>query len=669
MAIITLNDGTICGPVIMIGDQTVDISGMVLGCKKISLDISKIKKLEKIFNLYKIPANETLRAYCKDMVSTVSEPIFTDKAIYLLPRESGTLPSNRITYEDLAQYIITQESDKGCVCLQNASREHKIIESTLIFKNTAGTEILNLLEAIQTELLRNSPSARETMDAVAHGVFDLARNEMKTGQIGKRTKILLKSLETRKTFSDRCAYLLAESVFRLCNSGAYEEFLSHLPPSVSSDMKTTLRKIPDEFSDNLIADLSNLQHDFSDAYLKQLYQNITYSSDIPKFFQMVLVYVCVRLKQFKQARQQTEIIKKKYGSSAGYLLEDFICLWGNKLMGQTLDAIAQGQKLSNEWHGITDGIALTPLHYAIIMGLDQAVSDLLATGHWENDMDYLPKGAIRDVYSYTILSCFKQSPNKFEVFSHTSAELKDIISLKSELENQLEMCTQQIKNLDRYLREADYQWRKLERDGADEGEVGAAYSAYKEMHDSLWNLKRMSVDLLDKISDVNREIDNTYEVAHHNALSILGELNSSCNPVVNFIFALYLNCEESYTVRALFADNARSTDFRMYMYDGFYFLLPCGIQLNLPYRTVYVKEDGSHSNDMQITPNDCAFGMKAYGNSWFSADAHRDVLVLKEEYRELAKQYHPDVCRAAFAEAAFKELKEEYSVILSGLRR
>ncbi len=35
-------------------------------------------------------------------------------------------------------------------------------------------------------------------------------------------------------------------------------------------------------------------------------------------------------------------------------------------------------------------------------------------------------------------------------------------------------------------------------------------------------------------------------------------------------------------------------------------------------------------------------GAMAYGDSFFSPQAHRDIKILKQEYRKLVKQYHPD---------------------------
>lgn len=42
---------------------------------------------------------------------------------------------------------------------------------------------------------------------------------------------------------------------------------------------------------------------------------------------------------------------------------------------------------------------------------------------------------------------------------------------------------------------------------------------------------------------------------------------------------------------------------------------------------------------------------------------------IKKAYRKLARQYHPDVNKAADAEAKFKEVKEAYDVVSDGQKR
>ena len=54
---------------------------------------------------------------------------------------------------------------------------------------------------------------------------------------------------------------------------------------------------------------------------------------------------------------------------------------------------------------------------------------------------------------------------------------------------------------------------------------------------------------------------------------------------------------------------------------------------------------------------------RPFGDSWFSEKAHTDVEMLKKEFRELAKKYHPDVSAEAQAADIFKEISAEYDLL------
>ena len=51
------------------------------------------------------------------------------------------------------------------------------------------------------------------------------------------------------------------------------------------------------------------------------------------------------------------------------------------------------------------------------------------------------------------------------------------------------------------------------------------------------------------------------------------------------------------------------------------------------------------------------------GGSWFSEKARTDMEVLKKEFRELAKKYHPDVSTGVQAADIFKEISAEYGAV------
>ena len=53
---------------------------------------------------------------------------------------------------------------------------------------------------------------------------------------------------------------------------------------------------------------------------------------------------------------------------------------------------------------------------------------------------------------------------------------------------------------------------------------------------------------------------------------------------------------------------------------------------------------------------------------WFSEEAHRDLAVLKKEYRLLVKTYHPDVTGNKSATNIMQQIQIERAEILEHMR-
>ncbi len=107
-----------------------------------------------------------------------------------------------------------------------------------------------------------------------------------------------------------------------------------------------------------------------------------------------------------------------------------------------------------------------------------------------------------------------------------------------------------------------------------------------------------------------------------------------------------------------------SSCFKIYEYDGFFFMLPDCINLDMPHRKIHITNNGIVDN---YTQGDIPHTSKypKYGDSWFSKEAHNNMQVLKREYRELVKKYHPDICANAEASAIFSAIHNEYESINS----
>jgi len=119
----------------------------------------------------------------------------------------------------------------------------------------------------------------------------------------------------------------------------------------------------------------------------------------------------------------------------------------------------------------------------------------------------------------------------------------------------------------------------------------------------------------------------------------------SSSRTVQYLFHLY--SDPDYLEKVLSSKGS----WRLYTTDGgFFYMAPEGeIESHRP------SEDNAH--EKTIGPE------RLFGDSWFSEKAHTDMEVLKKEFRELAKKYHPDVSTGVQAADIFKEISAEYDLL------
>lgn len=139
-----------------------------------------------------------------------------------------------------------------------------------------------------------------------------------------------------------------------------------------------------------------------------------------------------------------------------------------------------------------------------------------------------------------------------------------------------------------------------------------------------------------------------------------------------------LNCDDEYIkllISLIKSPNKISSildsvSSKMYVYGKKAFILSENETINLPYINMpcdNVSDDFMSFWSEEASETDAENQVcieKPYGDSWFSPKAHTDEKTLKEEYRNLAKIYHPDIAKAKESEAIFKEINNERADIL-----
>lgn len=658
-----------------IGSQYDVLREIAPTCKKVNFDIASIRKPQKLYSNYKIPRDEALIAFCKSPTGifgmAINGVVFTDKAFYPWDGSDLKLPSNRIPYTDFGKYIITQNAtmhddvDKGCICLQDTEAQHPVYSDRILFKNTAGIEIRMILETIQTAACKAYPNTKADFESFTTWIFESAREQVRSGSLSDRFRHILVSLMRKQEYCDQAAELIAKSYFRLRDDNRFQKFIDDLPDTISVQMRTHLQNAQAQFTNELISDLSNLSIEFSDDYLKFTASHLDTGSPLPKQDLKIAAYVAARRKRFDLARTFSQEFNSRFGNNAAHDIENFICVYGNRLMKQAFEMLQVNEELPEEWLYLTDGLNLTPLHYAIILNNSEQLQSVLWAHDWCEPMNYLPTDQLESIYAYSTLACLKHDEKLLQtVCIHTNRNIKEMVDERFALKEQLPELEHAYFSC---CKESDngrivYSRAQGRSNQNDLDELRQNIDSLEEQERELFQSMEMTKD---RIKALEKEIPRLVRSAVYQAEETLAQIKDDRNPLLQLLFRIYENCDEFENLAQLLDEGHKDVTQRMYLISGFYVLLPERIVLNAPYREVYI-HDGVIS-DNTLETNDSFSDMDtSHGanGSWFSDKAHTDETLLKEEYRELAKKYHPDISKVENAKEIFQSIAAEYDELM-----
>lgn len=652
-----------------------------LMCSKVSFDLRKIKNPFAIYQTYHIEDGEKIIAYCKATISflsiTVDGVVFTNKAFYIHPISAKSMSSNRIPYTDLGKYIITQENDHGSVWLQNKNCEYKIYEGTIVFKNTAGIEIRHLLESVQDKIRMSLESAFMQYDEQAQWALSLGNDEMNRGLLSAKASALLEALTTKLEYKKDAHFLIAESVFRLCNRSEYQKYIDSLNGKLSSSDIGTLHKSSAIFMEKLILQLSNLNHEFSEEYLAKVYLNIEgdrlkATSDYSDLFSAepvdepylhVLAYCRIRSYNVSGTQMIIDMIRERYGDEHVETLEYFKGIFFNKKMLNVYQAMSDGKEIDKAWLSLCDSYGLTVLHYALVLK-NEAVAEKILTMFKYSKLPSLPENeTIRWMYEYILLACGKQSNLKERIIQFFDADMRELEKTILELKLAVFQAERQLSAATDRASQAERNWRRALQDGVDGEQLAGLYEDRESATTEFYDAKYNKPDLERKLEKAEKERVRIYHTAISNALEKLDELGCSDKPLAKFLFRIYF---EHDFLRSVLIATSDQVNTRLYEYAGLYFVAPDFAEIDQSL-AIENKQQYSDTNDWeQDEIEGIAPIAPPYITSWFSREAHSDITMLKAEYRSLTKRFHPDVCNHPGSNAAMKQITEEYNRIRQG---
>jgi hypothetical protein len=493
---------------------------------------------------------------------------------------------------------------------------------------------------------------------------------MQMGTISPFHMAVLDTLAREVPYCDEVALLKAEDIFRTCDLSAYQNFVNSLESPVSHDVQETLKNSSNIFGENFIRDLSNISLDFDLAFLNTVYGNLAILTELSEVHCLALAYVCARLDKQEQFDRISEQVARRFGADQAQDLAFFKGRYYNSRMQKVYDSIKNSTvPVSAQLHW-TDSVGLTPLHYAIILHQEDIINQLLDEQEWEPTPPPSLEGDAAELYNYTLLACLCGISNRDAVFQKTSelvaAQLKSRKALEARLwltKRKLDMQNSTIHGLKRVYYQARSE-HSYDKACAAQERLEAASALRDETLADIDDIKQY-------IDEIDYEIQQLTQDAFVDAANTIQRLYKGNDSFIRYLFQLFT--DSTFLYQVLSGSQGRC---RRYTYGGFAFVTPANIILDLPYCEEGVAEQTRHEEsqsennayqEQETKSTQDEPISKPYGTSWFSPEAHRNMQKLKEEYRALAKKYHPDCCTRADSKQIFQDILNERADILENM--
>ncbi len=631
--------------------------------KSLLFDLDQQNDVDDCYVRYHIPTEEKLVVYVNNgRLSTMSldgnGTIITDEAIYFHPSHREWGNDNRIPLSDLCHYVIFQESASDTVHLISEERDQSIFGRTVNSKDTTGSELVSMLSAIQKRI-RSSNSKEQVVyeKTLAHILGIIKKNFRENGILPERSLKLLEILFAEKNFVAEVAYVLAENEYRHMDEGRYYRFVESLRynPSVSEGLIAQLQKPDELFLVHFLLDISNPNALYMTKSLIETYTNLKESERLTLRQSVILCFLCVRFEDWTFFDELWKLVHEALPEEMRWMIQAFRARFANEKMFGVYEKLLGGKKLTFMELGWKDALGLTPLHYALILRKKEAVHDLLEQYDWRSYRSPFGRDKLVDTgYQYVFLA----------------SVLFDDMEL---IEEVISKTTTIFQSLERSMKQMDFfiflEQKRMESGNAKECEKRIfEYEGMKrEMRSEMRQLA------LDETKNAREKAQMIIETSH--AFS-------------RYLFYLYMDVDGLYR---LMADTI--AQWRVAKYKDLYFITPVDKDMGMESR-VYPETEEAHfeipedsienpafrakreererqeraAREERFRQARAAFEEQEASESWFSPEAHEDILVLKKEYRILVKQYHPDVCGGAKANRIMQAIMDERARILEAMQ-
>lgn len=608
----------------------------------------EVKKEKKFRSSYKVSPNEEILAYLLKTVPlgliVTDGIIVTEKALYIHPKHCKGKSTNRISFENLCQYIVSQDGDKGAVFLFETPDNRLEAFGKTILDNNSGEEIARFLESIQEIFLKKNPDKANLYHQTVQNFINQCHLILQHTGLSIELHNALIDLSYKDEYCTEAVSLLTKHYARQLSTEGYQQrmeiFQKWIPEILCDKLRSMYESLVAEFG----SELEDLSHDFDSNYLEEVFVSKKSDPAPSDAVLLCLGLLAVRTMQFSEL---DGILERIQNPEQADRIRYFRGIYANQTMQRVIDSIQNGKRSNQEFLYLTDGIGLTALHYSLILKQDDAVQKLLSLGAWKSP--FIESSAeLSGVYDYVNLAQFEQSKINYAVLYAVSDLMRAYMADKKALDQKISAANVLLKG------------QGILQDGLSRMPYSPRGNSAPENYDKAVAVLGLTMDgtqiwaeeLNDQLQNLEQEIQSCAEKLFAVAQDTINGWQCSNYPLVAYLIRLYSDPEFLYSEL-----HRPPSDFELYHYGTHYFVAP--------------KDAGITSKDADELDGNAQDTFdpveKPYGDSWFSPEAHLDINILRTEYHNLAKTYHPDVSSLTYSTQLFQEILQEHADIIHKL--
>ena len=645
--------------------------------KSLIFDFAGVDNVDQYYENYRIPEGETMMVYAySSQYSGFSlegnGTIITDCAIYVDPAKKGHSSTNRIPLSDICHFVVFQEDNSDSVSLISQERECRIFGRTVAPRDTTGMELVELLRSLQRNLTNMNPTERHAYELTLGWLMDLIRKSLHTnGRLTARDEKLLDIVEEMPAFFKEIAFLRAENTYRACDDIAYFAYVESLKGRMDEDARKVLKNPGELFFSSYIEDISDASRFYMTKDLITPYLNLKKTERLTLEQCLILCFLCIRLEDIDYGNRLMDMIGPDLPAEEFWKLQCFKARFMKEKLSLVYEKMESGNELSKSELFWEDDLGLTPLHYALILRQEDVVLKLLHERDWISwESPFKDNRLVDAVYDFVFLASVLYDDEELirAVYSYTTREAAPI--------------HRAIKKMDSLI----FIQRTLLREHPEDALTYATKEAeYQDMREEM--------------------VEELLTMSKHRceeARKIAAMIIQAEHPYARHILHMYLDRDSIY--RSI-ADTI--SDYRLYKYKHRFFVTAVEENLDLSFYEWRNGVMGDHDfkrADTRLSSEHVTGGARSFydgdtyenpdisaarerkraeeekrrkekeqadskpvmptSEGWFSPEAHHDIELLKKEYRQLVKMYHPDVSDNRRATIIIQQIMTERAEIL-----